>query len=87
MVSGGITVGRSCVAPTRRNSKRARCTRTIVAGRLPFSAHAGQNKVLFYGLISRHRKLGLGRYTLLITATASGKAAVAGALHFTITRG
>jgi hypothetical protein len=40
--------------------------------------------VRFEGLISKHKKLGLGSYTLLVNATASGKHSTTRTLHFTI---
>ena len=41
----------------------------------------------FEGLISKHTKLKPGSYTLLVTATASGKHSTTGTLHFTIANG
>ena len=82
--AGGRKVGKKCVAQTKKNRHKRRCTRTVIAGALTFSAHAGTNKVRFQGLISRHRKLKPGSYTLLATATASGKHSTTRTLHFTI---
>ena len=58
----------------------------MVAGTLTFSAHTGTNKVRFEGVVSRHKKLRLGSYTLLVTATASGKHSTTRTLHFTIAK-
>ena len=55
-----------------------------LAGTLTFSAHAGVNTVHFDGLVSAHKKLEPGIYTLLVTATASGKQPTPSSLHFTI---
>jgi methionine-rich copper-binding protein CopC len=85
--ASGRKAGKTCVAQTNRNKKKHRCTRTVVAGTLMFSAHAGTNKVRFEGLISKQHKLKPGGYTLLITATASGKHSTTGTLHFTIANG
>ncbi len=85
--AGGRKVGKKCVAQTRKNEHKRRCTRTVIAGTLTFSARAGTNKVRFQGLISRHRKLKPGSYTLLATATASGKHSTTRTLHFTIASG
>ncbi len=82
--AGGRKVGKMCVAQTNKNKHKHRCTRTIIAGTLTFSAHAGANRVRFEGLISKHKKLKPGSYTLLAVATASGKRSSTSALHFTI---
>jgi DNA-binding beta-propeller fold protein YncE len=83
----GHKVGKRCVAQTTKNKHKPRCTRTLTAGTLTFSAHAGTNKVHFEGLISKHTKLKPGSYTLLVTATASGRHSTTGTLHFTIANG
>ncbi len=83
----GRKVGKSCVAQTKKNAHKHRCTRTVIAGTLTFSAHAGVNKVHFDGLVSAHKKLEPGTYTLLVTATASGKQSTTSSLHFTIAKG
>jgi hypothetical protein len=80
----GLTVGKTCVALTKKVDKKHRCTRSLVAGTLTFSAHAGTNKARFEGLISKHKKLKPSSYTLRITATASGKHSTPRTLHFTI---
>jgi methionine-rich copper-binding protein CopC len=87
----GRRVGRMCVAPTNSNRRKLRkkrpCTRTVKAGTLTFSAHAGTNTVRFDGLISKHKKLKPGSYTLSVTALASGKHSATGTLHFKIIAG
>ncbi len=83
----GRKVGKTCVPETKKNNRKRRCTRTVTAGTLTFSAHAGTNKVRFEGPISRHKKLKPGSYTLLATATASGKTSTTRTLHFTIAHG
>jgi DNA-binding beta-propeller fold protein YncE len=85
--AAGRRVGKSCVAQTGKNKHKPHCTRTRTAGTLTFSAHAGTNKVHFEGLISKHTKLKPGSYTLLVTATVSGKRSTTAALHFTIANG
>ncbi len=82
----GRRVGRRCVAQTRRNRRGRRCTRTLVAGTLAFAARAGTNKVRFQGLIARGRRLAPGNYTLLATASASGKRSATAYIGFTIVR-
>jgi hypothetical protein len=85
--ASGRRVGKKCVAQTKKNKKRPRCTRTVTAGTLTFSAHAGTNKVRFEGPITTHKKLRPGSYTVLVTAAASGKRSTTGTLHFTIANG
>jgi len=82
--ASGRKVGKRCIALTKKFEKKHRCTRSVLAGTLTFSAHAGTNKARFEGLISTHKKLKPNSYTLLITATASGEHSTPRALHFTI---
>jgi DNA-binding beta-propeller fold protein YncE len=82
----GRKVGRTCVAQTSKNKSKRRCTRTVTAGTLTLSARAGASKVRFDGVLSKHAKLKPGSYTLLVTATASGKRSATRTLHFTIAR-
>lgn len=82
----GRKVGIRCVAPTHMNKHNRPCTRTVIAGRLTFSAHAGMNMVRFQGRLSTHKTLSPGSYTALITATASGKRSGTSALGFKIAR-
>ena len=61
--------------------------RTLTRGTLSLAAHAGANKLAFQGLIAHSKKLPLGRYTLLVTASnKAGQRSRAQALHFTIAR-
>jgi len=84
----GRRVGRRCLAPTRSNRRKPRCTRRIAAGSLTHNGHAGTNKVRFQGRLSRFRKLKPGRYTLTITATdPAGNRSNTKATSFTIIRG
>lgn len=69
--SGRRAPGGRCVAQTRRNRGRHACRRTIVRGTLAFGAHAGRNRVVFQGRLSRTRRLAPGAYTLLIAARSS----------------
>jgi DNA-binding beta-propeller fold protein YncE len=84
--TSGRKVGKTCVAQTSRNKRKRRCTRTVTVGTLTFSARTGTSKVRFDGVISKHSKLKPGSYTLLVTATASGKRSATRTLHFTIAR-
>jgi Domain of unknown function DUF11 len=83
----GRKVGRRCVATTRRNRRRPRCTIPNVRGTLTFNGHAGTNKVRFQGRLSRTKRLKPGRYTLTITAADSaGNRSSAKTVSFTILR-
>ncbi|HEX4107658.1 MAG TPA: hypothetical protein VHX88_05960 [Solirubrobacteraceae bacterium] len=84
--AAGRKVKRVCVKPTRANRGKRRCARTVTAGRLSFSGHAGVNRVAFDGRLSKARKLGVGRYTLVVRATAAGHASAARTLSFTIAK-
>jgi hypothetical protein len=69
----GRKVGRRCLAPSRRNAGRPRCTRYAPAGSLSFAAHAGLSRVRFQGRLSRRRSLKPGRYRVVVSAIdASG---------------
>ena len=83
----GRRVGKRCVAQTRRNVHRRRCTRSVPAGSLGFTGHSGVNKVAFQGRTSPRKKLKLGTYTLTITATnAASEKAKPQALRFKIVK-
>jgi len=76
--------GKSCVAQTKKNKGKRRCTRTIIAGTLPVAGRAGANEAPFDGLLSGH-SLAPGSYTLTAAATALGKQSAPATLRFTIT--
>jgi hypothetical protein len=82
----GRKVRGKCVAQTRHNRHKHRCTRTVSRGQLSFLGHAGANHVKFGGRISTFRKLKPGKYTLVITATVSGEPSTTTKLSFTIVR-
>lgn len=71
--SAGRRVGRRCVAPTRANRRRARCTRYVGKGSLRRRAKAGFNRVRFQGPITRTRRLGLGRHRVTIRAVDAAR--------------
>jgi uncharacterized repeat protein (TIGR01451 family) len=82
---GGRKVKGRCVAQTKKNRSKPRCRLRVTPGTLSFTGHAGLNKVVFQGLISRSKKLRPGRYTLVITATSvAGKRSAPQSLRFTI---
>jgi NHL repeat len=78
--------GRRCVAPSHRNAKRRRCTRTVMVATLSSAAHAGLDKLAFQGRVSRGRKLRPGRYTVLVRATNAAGSSATRSLTFTIVR-
>ncbi len=82
----GRRQGRRCVAPSRRNAKRRRCTRTVTIATLSVAAHAGADKLAFQGRVSRSRKLRPGRYTVLIRAANVAGSSATRSLTFTIVR-
>jgi len=58
----------------------------LTSGTFEFTGHAGTNTVTFYGLLSKHHELKLGKYTLMIIATATGKTSKPQTLTFTIVK-
>ncbi|MFL6110526.1 MAG: choice-of-anchor Q domain-containing protein, partial [Catenulispora sp.] len=49
-----------CVAQTRKNSHKPHCQRTVNAGSLHLTAHAGMDKLHFFGRLSPTRRLAPG---------------------------
>jgi trimeric autotransporter adhesin len=82
----GRKVGKHCVAPAARNRRRPNCTRSVNAGILVFTGHAGTNQVFFEGVLSRRKKLRPGRYTLIIVASIAGRRSRPQRLSFAIVR-
>jgi hypothetical protein len=81
----GRRVGRRCVAPTRLNRSRPRCTRYRPKGSLVRSLGAGLRRVRFQGRLTRVRRLGLGRHRVRIDARdAAGNRARTRIAYFTI---
>ncbi|HVC07937.1 MAG TPA: beta-propeller fold lactonase family protein [Solirubrobacterales bacterium] len=85
--ASGRKIGKRCLAQTKKNRKKHRCTHTDIAGELTFSAHAGTNRVRFGGRISKRKKLKPGSYTLLVAATASGMNSTPRTLRFKVAKG
>jgi hypothetical protein len=83
---GGRKVNGKCVAQTRRNRRKHKCTRTVTRATLTFIGHAGLNQVKFGGRVSGTKKLKPGKYMLVITATVPGTAPALAKLTFTIVR-
>jgi DNA-binding beta-propeller fold protein YncE len=83
----GRRVAKRCLAPSRHNAHAHSCLRSVLAGTLKLAAGAGLDTVHFYGLLSRHKRLSTGNYTLVLSATsASGVHATTTALHFAIAK-
>ena len=81
---GGREVGETCVSQNKQNMKKPRCARTVLAATLKFNAHEGITRVYFDGVLAPHKRLGAGTYTLLVTASASGRRSTPRSLAFTI---
>jgi len=80
----GRSVGGRCVAATRSRRNRPNCWRKVIRGKLYFRMGAGAHTLRFQGRVSRHKRLPVGRYVLVITAiNATGQKATA-RLRFTI---
>jgi hypothetical protein len=59
----------------------------VSAGTFAFTGHAGLNRVVFQGRLSRSKKLERGSYTLTITAVnAAGRTSRPQTLAFTIVK-
>jgi hypothetical protein len=63
----GRKVGRRCVAPSRSNRHKVRCTRTVGVGSFALVGHPGANSFRFTGRV-RGRKLAPTKYRLVETA-------------------
>jgi hypothetical protein len=84
---GGRKVKGRCVPQTNKNRHKPSCRRTVTQGTLSFAGHTGLNKVVFQGRISPSKRLGLGAFTLQITATNPvGEPSSPRSLNFTIVR-
>ena len=83
----GRRVGRSCVAPTRSNRRRAACTRfATLAGSFGAQGKRGSNRLRFTGRLNG-RRLALGGYRLVLVPTDAAKnAGVPARIGFTIAR-
>ena len=75
-----------CVKPTRKNRKKHRCARYVgVRGSFTLNGAAGNNSFHFTGRMNG-RKLTPGRYRLLATPSAGGKAGTPVSTAFRIVR-
>ncbi len=65
----GRKVRGKCRRKTRKNRRHRPCKRSLKAGTLNFTGHAGTNRVAFQGRIAGRKKLKPGTYRLNVTAT------------------
>lgn len=82
--SGHMRNGK-CVTHARSGPAKRLCASRQALGALHLSGHAGINTVHFDGALGG-RRLTPGKYSLRLTATASGEHTTAGPLTFTIVR-
>jgi hypothetical protein len=82
--STGRRVNKRCVARTRKNAKKPRCTRFLRKGSNQAFRAAGRGSVRFNGRV-KGKALAKGGYQATITATdAAGNVSRARTLNFTI---
>jgi virginiamycin B lyase len=67
--TSGRRVGGRCVKATKKNRKRARCTRLVSRGGFSRKAAAGKNRLRFEGRLSKRKRLSPGRYRVTLRAT------------------
>jgi streptogramin lyase len=84
---GGRKVRGSCKAQSKGNRRKPACKRTVTAGTIVLSGHAGLNKIAFQGRIAASKKLRPGPYALGIVARAAGESSSPAKLRFTIVKG
>jgi FG-GAP repeat len=83
----GRSVHGTCAAPSVKDERQPRCTRSTATGALTLSGHGGLNRVRFEGRLARNKTLRPGRYRMVITAnTRAGQRTNSGPLHFTVAR-
>jgi hypothetical protein len=83
--AAGRRVRHRCVAQTRRNRHKPKCSYSVPVGRIVLAGSAGLNQLSFSGKVSGGRRLRAGRYTVAIIATdAAGRPSGPLRLAFTI---
>ncbi len=83
----GRRINGRCMAPSRHNRRRPRCSRVSRAGSLALRGHAGTDRVRFYGRLSNRTRLNPGSYTVAIAAVdPTGRRSAQKTLSFTIVR-
>ncbi len=82
----GRRVHGACVAQTKKNRKKHKCTRTVTVGALVFTGQPGADAVAFNGVLPNGAALKPGSYTVTINATTAGKTTTPATLHFSIVK-
>jgi hypothetical protein len=76
--STGVTVGHSCISPSKRHRRGRPCTLyTAVSGAVIFAAPAGSDRITFDGVLEHGARLALGSYRLTATASTHGTSSTA----------
>jgi hypothetical protein len=84
---GGRRVRGKCVAAGANNRHKPSCKRALTRGEATVSAHPGNDKVSFQGIVARQTTLKPGAYTVTIVATTSASLRSAPhSLSFTIVK-
>jgi Tol biopolymer transport system component len=66
--TSGRRVGGKCRKRTSRNRSKRSCIRFVSAGSIPaFAGKAGLNSLRFQGRLTRSKRLGLGRYRIVLS--------------------
>jgi hypothetical protein len=80
----GRLSNRRCVAQTKRNRHKPKCSRTTAAGTVSAAGKAGTTRISFGGRVGPGKKLGPGSYVVTITAHTSAGTSTARTLRFTL---
>jgi hypothetical protein len=74
----GTTVGKRCVAKSKRNAKGKRCSLwTPYRGGVTHTGHSGLDKIHFEGILDANEPLPAGTYRISLKASSSGGSAIA----------
>jgi streptogramin lyase len=82
----GRRVGSRCVGQSKSNRHRPSCKRRVTAATASLAAYAGLDRIAFQGRVARSKRLALGRYSVLVTATNSVGRSQTSTLSFSIVR-
>jgi hypothetical protein len=83
--SAGVLRGGKCAAPSKARRKGKHCTRYVTLSHgVTRSAHAGTNRIVFYGVLDGGSRMAPGGYQLSLLASGAGARASA-AQHPTFT--
>ena len=85
--AAGRRSGKKCVAPTRRNAGKRKCTRTLDRGSFTRRLAAGSSTTAFSGRLKGKKAYAPGRYSLELRATdAAGNRSATRTLAFRIVK-